>query len=461
MSYTGLIQFSNAGVVRSVPAQQFDVSLGESKTTEWTLAINDKGGIYNPEAVGTAWSGWLDNRAYDASDGYVKKLYASTTLADMPHQFPTGIPNAYGYGISPGDPKYRFRLSGRGIAAKLFKDDRDLPSVISKHSDLWTVQRVLADTFAAYGVSADVSGVSPDYVVARLQRNGGQPMSWIEGLLEVTQGAWREEGERIVCYQPQLSGGYHRVYDLSSTVIRQIGVDVSSTEVVNRVVVSRALDQGAVLATVEGTNFGRYNATFSKPVRTTTVNYTRRVETGGILSDFWFYDKPPPSLPVMVRDPRGPVPATIGGDVVRSVEFTFGAYAYTAPGATSGNFRIDFKGDDEQLFPDDDLTMIINDTASQAVHGIRSKTLPPNPLIADRVTLENYGRKFLERAARQARRASWVVPYDPLLLPGMRALHIDSMLKSIRTVYIEGVSHVMSSDPGTRQTSYQSVEYTL
>ena len=458
---------------RDIPyGDQLSVTQRMSETCDWTYSARDDDRFLDPEG-NSDWAGYMDDRAY-ASDGltYAKRLVVGGTLDGISWGLPHGIPDDYGYALEMGDPDSQFSWKGKGIASKLYEDHLSLPSLISTASNKYHVQDVLASIFTAYGIQYDVSAVEPNYVVPRMIMNDGQPISWVKALLEPTQGAWYEDGGRIVCFQPAYTGtAYDRAYDTAGGVVRRLQCQRSATKVVNCLTVQRADDVGAVLAQADGKTFGRSTVTLSTPVSLDSLHWVRRSVVGGEVSDFWIYDNPPPSLPIAARECRGTPPTTIGGTTARSVSFTFGALS-GAPPSSSGSYSLQFRGDATGGVYEDTVTSLVRQDDFSINSGIGKKVdaLGPNPLICDQTTMQVWGDRTLVTRARRPYRTSWLIPFDPWLRPGMRVSLLDhhrnwqstdpaARYTVTRYLVVEQVTHSIVPEPYQRTTAFQAVEY--
>lgn len=446
----------------------FSLTRKMSDTTDWGLSTKEDLRELEPDS--TEYTNVFDENAYDV-DGitYSKVLTISgTTEANVPWSLPSGVPDSYGYQINAGDIDGSFTWRGKGIASKLYRPHLSLPSVVSTSTTLVRVRDVLGQIFSAYGITYDVSGVTPNYVVPRMQMQDGSPIEWVRQLLEVTQAEWYENDTTVVCFQPDWSGsGTDYTYSTDEVDLR--GMSLSTSAVVdfsNFIVCQRADDTGGVIARADKTDatFGRQGfVSFDQPVPVTTLNWSKKLELMGLLSDFYIYGEDgPPAAPIDARELRGVVPTLQSGSMAHGVEFTFGAFVGGTPGVTSGSYSVEFRGDNSGgVYTDDVTSLAVENTESIASgRGKIQSTLGPNPLIADQSTLQTWGERVLYKRSRKQRRVSaTILPANYDLRPGHVVTIEDAYKGTSYRLVVMSVSHNMVADPSGRTTSFEGLQY--
>lgn len=447
----------------------FSMTRKLSETNDWSYQSREDLRELEPDA--SEYANLLDENAYDV-DGitYTKLLSVSgTTDAGAAWSLPAGVPDAYSYSISAGDIDGSFSWRGKGIASKLYRPHLSLPSVVSTSATKVRVRDVLGQIFDAYGIGYDVSGVSPNYVVPRMQMQDGSPIEWVRQLLEVTQAEWYEStAGSIVCFQPTWSGsGSDYTYDTDEVHIRSLSAGSSAVvDFANYVICQRADDTGGVLARADNTNatFGRQGyIAFSTPVPVNSVSWKRKNEVMGQVSDFYIYgSSPPPASPIAVWEAKGAVPPTVYGPTAYGVEFTFGAFTGGPPGATAGSYSVEFRGDNSGGVYEDSVTALVvqNTDSIESGRGRVQTTLGPNPLIADQSTLQTWGERVLyKRSRRQLRMTVTLHPSNYALRPGHVVTINDSHKGTSYRLVVLSVSHSLVADASQRLTTFEGVQY--
>jgi len=445
-------------------ALSLDITMREGQTLDWVLTLSDEDRLLEPDAVGTSWSGVLNDKPWDATGTQVVKwLDASGTLDGQAFSFPRLVPDHYGYGLAQGQIDDTYTWGGVGPALPLYREDQTMPTLVSTGGSAYTLHDVISSTCSAYGVTADTSALTPNYVVARHQRQASQPVQWLAQVVEATQGMWYELGAGIVYYVPDLTASPTRTYRTDEAIVRSIQVTQQQVRVVNQIVVSRADDVGGSIATVEQTNFGRSGyVTFAHPVPIASLTWRRIVEAIGVASDIYIYGpQAPPALPIGCAELRGPAPSLQGGSTAYGVQLTFGATSSTPVGATAGTLRMEFRGDTSGgVYADTTTTLTLNDTASQASGiGIHRQSHGPNPHISDASTLQTWGERILARSGKKQRGYSIEVPLDPWLRPGVTIDLIDVQPGLTRRLYVTEVRHRIGTTWSDRRTTLQAVQY--
>ena len=445
-------------------ALALDITMREGQTLDWTLTLSDEDRALEPDAVGTPWSGVLDDKPWDPSGtAIVKWLDASGTLDGVPFSFPRMIPDHYGYGLAQGQIDDTYTWGGVGPALPLYREDQTMATLVSSGGSTYTLHDVVSSTCSAYGVTADTTALLPNYTVARHQRQASQPIQWLQQATEATQAMWYESGAVIVYYIPDLTAAPSRTYRTDEAIVRTVQVSQQQVRIVNQVVVSRADDVGGSLATLEQTTFGRSSyVTFSQPVPLASLTWRRIVEAIGVASDIYIYGSlPPPALPIAAYELRAPAPPLIGGAIAYGVQLTFGATLSTPTGATAGTLRLEFRGDTSGgVYSDSTTTLTLNDTTSQGSGiGIHRQSYGPNPHIADATTLQTWGERILARSAKKQRVYSIETSLDPWLRPGMTVDLVDVQPGLTRRLYLTEVRHHIGTTWADRRTSMTGVQY--
>lgn len=442
-----------------------------SDTCDWSMSV--KQDLRELEPDGADYPDVFNQNAYD-TDGvtYAKLLSLSgTDDSNNAWSLPSGVPDAYSWGINGGEIDASFTWRGKSTAAKLYRPHLSLPSVVSTSVASVTVRDVLGTILDAYGLSYDVSAVSPNYVVPRMQMQDGSPIEWVRQLLEVTQGEWYEDNNgSIVCMQPDWSGsGADYTYETDETHLRGYSVSVNAvSDFANYIVCQRADDVGGVIARSDkqDTTFGLQGVIeFENPVPVTSITWVRKLELLGVLSDFYFYGPDgPPAAPIAVRDNRAPAPPTQAGTEAHSVQFTFGAYPGGPVGVTKGSYSVEFRADTTGgIYPDTTTSIAVQNTTSiSSGRGKVQTTLGPNPLIADATTLQTWGDRVLYKRSRTAVNVSATLNHLEMgLKPGM-AVKIHDVLKDKNyRIIVRSVSHNLVPDRNSRVTSFEGVQYVL
>lgn len=439
-------------------ALALDISMHEGQTLDWSLTLADDARMYEPEASGTYWAGIMDDKPWDASGtSIIKWLEASGTIDGEPFSLPRMIPDHFGYGLQQGNPDTIFTWGGVGPAFPLYREDQSLSTInASMLSD------VIASTASAYGVAVDTSAVSPNYLLARHQRQASQPIEWIRQAVEPVQAQWREEGFTIKFFIPDTEAAPYAVYRTDEPFVRAVQVAQQQTKIINQVTCSRADDVGGTLATYEQTAFGRGSyTTFSSPVPLASLSWKRLVEMGGVASDIYIYGSlPPPALPIAAFELRAPAPPLIGGSVAYGFQLTFGATAVSPPGATSGSLRMEFRGQSSGIYADTTTTVTVNDAASQASGiGIHRASYGPDPQIRDAATLQVWAERILARSSKKQRTYVVEIPFDPHIYPGFTFDLIDVQFNITRRLYITQLSHHIGTTWQDRKTTLTGVQY--
>lgn len=454
----------------SVPyGDRFQVTRKLSDTTDWSLSAREDLRELEPDAGG-AYAGVFNERAY-ASDGttYAKVLEVTGTDADgAAFTLPNGIPDGYSWQIRGGDIDGSFTWRGKGIASKLYRPRLSLPTVISTVSTPLYVRDVLQTIFDAYGITASVNGVSPNYLVPRMQMQDSSPIDWIRQLLEVTQAEWYEDEDTFVCFQPDWegTGPVDFTYSTDELELRELSSEVSAVvEFANHLTCRRADDTGGVIgrADASGAAFGRQSAvTFDSPVPLQSLSWSKKLQLVGQLSDFYIYGPDGPPTPIDARELKAPAPPVTLGSMAHSVDFAFGAFTGGPIGATSGSYSIEFRGDTSGgIYADDVTSLIVENTASiESGAGRIQDVLGPNPLIADETTLQTWGERVLFKRSRQAVRvAATLWPANYSLRPG-HVVEIDDVSKSqTYRVVVQEVTQSFGADEASRVTTFSGVQY--
>lgn len=454
----------------SVPyGDRFQITRKLSDSCDWSLSAREDLRELEPDASGT-YAGVFNERAY-ASDGmtYSKVLEISGTDYDgNAFTLPDGIPDGYSWQIRGGEIDGQFSWRGKGIASKLYRPRLSLPTVLSTVAEPLYVRDVLQTIFDAYSIDANVSAVSPNYLVPRMQMQDSSPIEWVRQLLEVTQAEWYEDGETIVCFQPDWTGesAADYTYSTDELELRELSSEVSAVvDFTNYLTCRRADDTGGVIARADASNaaFGRQSeVTFDSPVPLQSLSWSKKLQLVGQISDVYIYGPDGPPTPIDARELKSPAPPITTGSMAHSADFTFGAFTGGPPGATSGSYSIEFRGDTSGGIYADDVTSLVVENIDSIESGIGriQDVLGPNPLIADEATLQTWGERVLYKRSRQAVRVSatlWPANYN--LRPG-HIVDIDDVTKGqvYRIVVLE-VTQTFGNDEASRFTTFSGVQY--
>jgi len=492
-------------------------------TTDIQYAVRDSYRELNPDAPDGDWAGVMDDKAYESNgQTYAKSLQITVTEDAGSWVLPHGVPDAYGYGLNAGDPHEQFTWKLKGIASKLYRPKLSLPTVKSTRTaatdaaswsssttyeagayaasadkvweslaadnldhvpatspDWWRevatgrlyyVRDVLGMVFDAYGVPYDVSGVTPNYLVAHMPMQNSAPVEWVKQLLVPVKGEWFEDADGIVCMVPanivalSESTSYVRDWTTEQVKLRNLQFDQSAVvDYCNGLTVQRADDTGGVLAAVDqrGATFGRQGlVTLSQPVPVMSLHFTRWENVGKISNIYIYGPAGPPAPPIDARELNGAAPPVLqAGTMAYSFDFTFGAWNGSPVGATVGDFSLKAYGDNSfGVYADSDTSIEVGVPPSE--RGAIRDTLGPNLLLADRSIMQTWGDRELYTRSRQGKKVGGTIDRgDYGLCPGDRVRITDVKFNRARIYTVTQVQHAFPNNLQDRVTTFQAVTY--
>lgn len=450
------------------------VTKRRNQTNDYSISMDDSYGERNPDnafavsdvnpggrTITQSWQNFLGVNSYDASDNIVRKIYITGTLAGMPFSFPTCVPGNYTYSKDPKSVQYRFQLSGKGIADRMTRPQTSLPSL----SAPLTAQQGLSSIFASMGLASDVSGVSPNYKIHRVNLSDAKGLKWLTDMLFAVQGAWKEVGEQIVCYIPYFpasgdTGYWSRTYYLDTGSGRKMSKTVSETETFNKVSVQRSTDLGAEIATIEGQSYGVQSfQAFTSRVPIGSIRMKPKLEQGGRIGDLWCYDNTDGhGLPVAVLYSQSVSPPVLGGGMAQGVVPHFKKNtSVVADFSLKGNFKAVLTAVDDLVPNADELDPVVLDWS--AGQSVRLKEFEPNAYFDGYTMMNTFAQRYLARFSKEQHHYSLAVPFDPLLDVDFWIAIWNPDLNRWMYCEIDEVTHTLSSDPSVRQTEFVATEY--
>ena len=524
-SFSLSVVVNNNGTPMTLPfAAGIEITRGINRTMDWAVTVEDDQRQLNADATSGTWAGVLNGAAYGSSqsvfsvpgslatpmgltpgsqtarqlvsmntDGtpvyntvavlgpppYVKTAIFSGNQSGTPFTWPIGVPNKYGYKLSPEDPDGLYTWAGRGVMARAYDDEQNMPYVSTQSGSVHVnAQQVLAYIANYLGVPFNVSGVTPWPLARRQMATGEKAVAHLGtqeangiqgGILGVKQAVWIEQADGVVCIQPNYSSpSFSRTYNTTAHNIREVSGESSAAMTRNQCVANRADDMGGVLATVSQNNgtFGNhYTATWSTPAPVSSLNIKIRSQVGGTVSDFWFYSGTTPGQgnPCAVLMPRSTAPPLSGATTAQSVQFTLGSNQTVALNtSTTASFSVEIRSADQNVYLDNVVSVTRGVPSSYTSgRGIRTIRLGPNPMICDGGTLTNWADLCLYKLSCNQKRWTGTLDLDPWLEPGTFVSLYDAQIGVTHALFLESVHHSIKPGWKQRTTTFEAVEYVL
>jgi hypothetical protein len=314
-------------------------------------------------------------------------------------------------------------------------------------------------------------------------------------------------GNNTYVYNPATANPNY-VHTFSDMSIQEESAEGSMGKIYNRVVAIRAAEGGGTAkgGELEVFNFGdQYSIDFNPPI--SNVTYNVDYANNGFFSNFKYYSG---STLVATRGitigSANEVITTGGAGLLNNISrvtFTWGVQpggfiGLGAPGKISfsgteevepsnwnGSSQFDTAGtigtagqwDYSYIYidptPDNPVpgfrAMSQNATLIQK-YGLRAIEISASPLIPNKVFLQKFADRYLYRASRQARSATYKIPLNPYIEPGTLIREVDESLGVLDTAtnkiipltrdrVVTTATHAYSSDPAQRYTTYSGNEY--
>jgi hypothetical protein len=312
-------------------------------------------------------------------------------------------------------------------------------------------------------------------------------------------------GNNTYTYDPRTANPNY-IHEFSKMSIKEESMEGSAAAIYNRVVAIRAAEGGGIAdgGTIDCFLFGnQYSAEFNPPLSAVTWNVV--YANNGFFSNFKFYKG---DALIATRDITiGSVNEVITGggagliNGCTKVQFTWGV----APGGFIGlgaPGKIEFHGAtevDTSNWPGgsqfdtpgtlgtrgqwDYQYVYIDPTQDNPVpgframsqnaqliqrYGLRSIEISASPLLPNKIFLQKFADRYLYRASRAARKATYQVPLNPQIEPGTLIREVDFSLGSeiagqwvplSRDRVVTTCTHNYSNDPAQRYTTYSGNEY--
>jgi len=447
------------------------VTHNESAPLRWQIYVDDPEGKYHPRKSGGEFAGAMDNRAYDSAGGFAKKFLATVYWGGSPYHL-IGIPNQIASERNNGSGG-RFRLTWGGI---------DCTEGFFRRANTAKTLRTVRGGTTWFNVDAlrdicEQLNVSCDFRIRREKirvqhRQNGRWGDWFQSLLDATRAKWRSEGERIVAYQPTLTGPALWNYD-SKALILEENLDAPTPDIVNKVTARRANEGGGSRAEVNLLKFGSgYKAVFNPPIDNpqfkvsggnlaAVSNVVYRDPSGAIVGvSNWRTDGMGTAAnigTVAAQDPMGRAYGN-GGQAknVNSAEFTWGITVAGFPTILESAGNVTFFAAPSD--PTSDPVLELTGKAPASIGGgnlgwgEKALELPPNPLFYDSAQLKRYLYDYLLEFAFDTLPTTYKVFLNHEMRPGdLVAIH-DDRLGLVDVRYVYQCTHSFSDFPEQRFT---------
>lgn len=501
---------------------QFVVNMAESQPTTWTLSIIDPFGSTSPLNVPPSpWSELMNEKAWGLDPnavggiGVTKYLNVNVKWGGKDWNF-SGVPQSWSHTRDWENRYFSFAWKGTDHSVKFNREAQTMQTVRSTGTagGAKKASAVLAEILTRYGVEHDLSNIAADdYVIPVMQRQSGNPMEWITQILGVRMHEWHmRNGKTFVSYYPNPEGPPNLIHDFEKMEMLEESYDGSNQAIITKVIVIRAVESGGNQTdggAVDVFNFGDgYSASFSTPISNGYYNVIH-ANNGFFCNFVWKKGGVTIATREMISGTIDNPTYSNSGYIIGadSVEFSWhvlpgGFIGVGAPG------RIEFHGTPEtddidswgekqvvgggvpgdpapwaRVFSPDPVNSIgfpggvplPVPTETQKKYGIREIELTANPLIPTKTVAQVYADRYLMRVSRQARFATYRIPLNPDITPGMIIREIDKMLQigydqildtyptsgnhKYRTRVITSCTHSFSKDPAQRYTTLTGTDY--
>ena len=467
------------------------LNITESAPATWGIMLQNAG-YYHPMNTSSPWFEVMDDAPLVGDSSLPKtgvlhlerkEMIALITLCQTPFNF-RGLGTAWSHEIESKQQRFEFSWKGVDHSQKLSCEGQTMKDVKSKPNALIYSQFVLAEILTRYGVQYNLRHLPDNFPIVFLSRQNGRPIDWIQQILGVSLAEWiMVGGDVFTPYLPNPTATPQFNYFLDGPgVVDSESYSASMQNVCNKLTVIRAVDAGGGAVTVECNNFGQYTATFPTPISMPRWNVV--TQQGGLCSDYECYNSA--GQLIAYREsrlasftPLGAGSIADGGAIqdCAKIIFTFGHLPFNlTDGVTSGYAKVTFTGTvgmsgdsfggtqfDGQTSAADPLPgfkcTVIN-SSSIAKYGIRAVEVTANPLIPTKRDMQIYAMRYLYRLMRQEREASYKVPYNPAINPGVNVSETYRPWGIVgRSRLVTKVQHAISNRPENRYTIYTGNEY--
>lgn len=440
------------GVEREIErAHRVELVFRQSAPSDWSVAVTDEDGTYNPDAPGT-WQGVMGDRAHGQDPlAYRRQMILRSIVGGIDRSW-TGVPTGNGYHKSAESRKYDFVWQGTDVGLNLWRSDQNLASIRSTAASPVLANGRISNICGTYGVVLGTGLGADDYTVRLLNPNRGKPITAIEQLLEAKQLEWTCARGYLQLYWP-LDSTSAFTYNHSTCNVYDVQQSASSaTEIYDQAYGQRVVEASKKLAEKTVTTFANDVAVPLGGVRN-SVSYRISSESNGKF------------VAVRMLDAGGTV--ITGGanagtfDGVASIKFNWAPPndQYQDATGTYSSGTIEIFGADPDSYSTWESQFEYTSPSQAAV--INKRELGALETLWNYTDLQTWVTRWLQRNNRSSRMVTLTVPLNPIVYPGMAVREINMEIRVQRVLHVVEARHVFTQDPAQRRSVLSCVEYTL